>query len=95
METLWGAKLIDQVDPTRCSSLVKLCGTIGYVHRVVKKWLAHVGRASMPAKWEEVLTVKERKTAFQDLCLAAQKGVKFPVTMLNRLLSSEINLQGS
>ena len=42
----------------------------------------------MPAKWEAVLTVKKCKDAFQDLCLAAQKGVNFPVTMLNRLVVS-------
>ncbi|KAL1279625.1 hypothetical protein QQF64_026298 [Cirrhinus molitorella] len=49
-ETLWGAALIDQVDPTRCSSLTRLCGVVGYVRRAVKKWLASVDRASKPAK---------------------------------------------
>ncbi len=37
-EILWGATLIDQVDPTRYSSLTKLCGVVGYVRRAVKKW---------------------------------------------------------
>jgi len=40
------------------------------------------------------LTVKERKAAFQDLCLAAQKGVTFPVTMLNRLVVSKDEASG-
>ena len=88
-ETLWGATLIDQVDTTRNSSLAKLCGVVGHVCRAVKKWLAHMGRASMPAKWEAVLTVRELETAFQDLCLAAQKGVAFAVTTLNRLVSRD------
>ncbi len=93
-EILWGATLIDQVDPTRCSSLTKLCGVVGYVRRAVKKWLARVGRAPMPEKWEAVLTVKERKAAFRDLCLAAQKGVTFPVTTLNRLVVSKDEASG-
>ena len=93
-EMLWGARLIDQVDPRRCSSLTKLCEVVGYVRRAVKKWLARVGRASMPAKWEAVLTVKERKAAFQDLCLAAQEGVTFPVTTLNRLVVSREEVSG-
>ncbi|KAG1941179.1 hypothetical protein F2P79_016312 [Pimephales promelas] len=93
-ETLWGAMLIDQVEPTRCSSLAKLCGVVGYVRRAVKKWLACASRTSIPAKWEAVLTVKERKAAFQDLCLAAQKGVTFPVTMLNRLVVSKDEASG-
>lgn len=83
---LWGATLIDQVDPTRYSSLAKLCGVVSYVRRAVKKWLACIGRASLPAKWEAVLTVRELEIAFQDLCLAAQKGVMFPVTTLDRLV---------
>lgn len=67
-KALWGAMLIDQVDPTRYSSLAKLCGVAGYVRRAVNKWLACTGRASIPAKWEAVLTVRELETAFQDLC---------------------------
>ncbi|KAL0165741.1 hypothetical protein M9458_037585, partial [Cirrhinus mrigala] len=93
-ETLWGAALIDQVDSARCSSLTKLCGIVGYVRRAIKKWLAHVGRASKPAKWEAALTVRERKAAFQDLCLAAQNGVMFPVTTLNRLVVSRDEASG-
>ncbi|XP_026082522.1 uncharacterized protein LOC113058643 [Carassius auratus] len=93
-ETLWGAALIDQVDPTRCSSLTRLCGIVGYIRRAVRKWLARVRRASKPAKWEAVLTVKEREVAFQDLCLAAQNGVMFPVTTLNRLVVSRDGASG-
>lgn len=93
-ETLWGATLIDQMDPTRCSSLTRLCGVVGYVRRAVRNWLVRVGRASKPAKWEAVLTVKERKAAFQDLCLAAQNGVTFPVTTLNRLVVRRDEVSG-
>lgn len=93
-DSLWGATLIDQVDPTRCSSLVKLCRVVGYVRSAVKKCLARIGRASMLAKWEAVLTVKELEAAFQDLCLAAQKGAKFPVTTLNRLVVSRDEASG-
>ncbi|XP_027138459.1 uncharacterized protein LOC113746562 [Larimichthys crocea] len=93
-ETLWGASLIDQVDPTRYSSLTKLCGVVGYVRRAVRKWLACIGRDSMPAKWEAVLSVRELETAFKDLCLAAQKGVIFPVTTLDRLVVSRGEASG-
>lgn len=61
------------MDPTRCSSVVKLCGVVGYLRRAVKKWFA-----TLPAKWEAVLTVKELE--------AAQKGDTFSVTTLNRLI---------
>ena len=93
-EVLWGALLVDQVDPTRYSSLAKLCGVVGYVRRAVKRWLACIGRTSMPAKWEAVLTVQELKTAFQDLCLAAQKGVTFPAATLGRLVVSRDEASG-
>lgn len=83
-ETLWGATLVDQVVPMRFSSLIKLCGVVGYVRRAGKKWLAYIGRVPMPAKWEAVLTVRELNAAFQDLSLDAQKGVTLPVTTLNR-----------
>ena len=61
METLWRAVLINKVDLTRCSSLVKLCGVVGYVHRAVKKRLACIGAASMPAMLEAVLTVNSKQ----------------------------------
>lgn len=64
------------------------------VKRAVKKWLARVGRATKPAKWEAVLRVKEREAAFQDLCLAAQDGVTFPVSTLNRLVVSKDEASG-
>ncbi len=48
----------------------------------------------MPENWEAVLTVKERKAAFRDLCLAAQKGVTFPMTTLNRLVVSKDEASG-
>lgn len=75
-KALWGATLIDQVDSTRYSSLAKLCGVVGYVRRAVMNWLA--------------CTVRQFKTAFQDQCLAAQRGVKFPVTTLNRLVAIRV-----
>lgn len=55
---------MDQVDPTRYSSLIKLCGVVGYVRKSVKKWLACVGKESMPAKWEAGLMVKDFEAAF-------------------------------
>lgn len=85
---LWGATLIDQVDRTRYSCLAKVCGIVGYVHRAVKKWLAHVSRTSRKAKWEATLTVEEHNAALQDVCLAAQNRVTYTVTMLNILVSS-------
>lgn len=92
METLWGATLIDQVGPTRYSSLAKLCGVVGYVRRAVKKWLACKGGPL--CQCEAVLTVRELKAAFQDLCLVAQKGVAFPVTTLDRLVVSRDEVSG-
>ncbi|XP_058476292.1 uncharacterized protein LOC131448154 [Solea solea] len=93
-ETLWGAALIDQVGPEKYSSLAELCGVVGYTRRAVKTWLACIGRAPIPAKWGVVLSVKELEAAFHDLCLAAQKGVAFPVTTLDRLVVNKDEASG-
>ncbi|XP_077352384.1 F-box/WD repeat-containing protein 4 isoform X2 [Festucalex cinctus] len=93
-ETLRGSLLVDQVDPTKYSSLAKLCGVISYFRRAVKKWLTLVRGASMPVKWEAAPKVQELEVAFQDLCLAAQNGVTFPVTTINRLVVSRDEVSG-
>ncbi|XP_058497913.1 uncharacterized protein LOC131468070 [Solea solea] len=62
-ETLWGAALMGL---KRYNPLAKLCGGVSYAQKAVKKWVARIGRAPIPAKWEVVLTVTELETAFQD-----------------------------
>ena len=86
MEKLWGPALVSQVDPSRCSTLTKLCGVVGYVRRALLSWLCGRSRTGKRAQWEAVLTVGEREAAFQEVCLAAQSGVSFPTTTLNRLV---------
>lgn len=53
-------------------------------------------KSRSPAKWE-ALTVAERQTTFEELYLAAQEGVKLPVTTLNRLVvqTAEPHICGS
>lgn len=90
---LWGAGLVNQMDLTRCSSLSKLCGAVGYVRRVL---LGYKGffKSGSRAKWEGILSVQERETAFKELCLAAQEGVSYPTTTLNRLVVSKDDKTG-
>ncbi|KAL4006302.1 alcohol-forming fatty acyl-CoA reductase [Sarotherodon galilaeus] len=82
----WGSALINQVDLSRFNSLAKLCGVIAYVRRALRFWLTGRGQTAAGLKWEAVPTAQERVEAFQDLCLAAQAGVTFPTTTLNRLV---------
>lgn len=49
-ETVWGASLINQVNPTRYISVTKLCRVVCY---------ACIWRVPMPAKWMAELTVRE------------------------------------
>lgn len=93
-KTLWGSVLVGQVDLLRFSTLTKLCGAVGYVRRAVRSWLLDRSRTGKGEQWEAVLTVQECKEAFQDLCLAAQTGVSFPTTTLNRLVVNKDNAIG-
>ena len=91
-QKLWGAALVSQMDLARSTTLSALCGVVGYVRRSLHIWL-HV-RAGHQVQRSKVLSVKEREAAFQDLCLAAQAGVSFPTTTLNRLVVSKDNVTG-
>lgn len=85
----WGVALVRLVGPERFSSLSKLCGTIAWVRRAAESWLRTSYQASSSANWEvrgPRLSVGERTAAFQDLALAAQDGVNFQDTTLNRLV---------
>jgi len=94
-ERLWGAAIVNLVKPEKFSSLAKLCGVISWVCRAVNKWLIR-GRAVERAEWEAkhskekegkpVLDAWELGAAFRELCLAAQRGVVFPESTLNRLV---------
>lgn len=82
---LSGVALVRLVEPKRFSTLSKLCGTVAWTRRAVEFWL----KISDPAKWEAKysrLSSEERAAAFQDLVLAAQDGVEFHDTTLNRLV---------
>lgn len=85
----WGVALVHLVEPEQFSNLSKLCGTIAWVQRAAESWLRTINKASSSAKWEvkcRRLSVEERTAAFQDLALAAQDGVNFQDTTLNRLV---------
>ena len=85
----WGVALVQLVRPERFSTLSKLCGTIAWVRKVAEFWLKTNSLDSSPAKWEgrsPSLSAEERTEAFQDLALAAQDGVDFQGTTLNRLV---------
>lgn len=85
----WGLDLVRFVEPKRFSTLSKLCGTVAWTRRAVESWLNKERQISDPAKWEAKysrLSAEERATAFQDLVLAAQDGVEFHDTTLNRLV---------
>lgn len=86
---LWGVALVRLVEPKRFSSLSKLCGTVAWVRRAAESWLSVKNRALNSAKWEAKCSkhsVEERTVAFQDLALAAQDGMNFKTTALNRLV---------
>ena len=93
----WGAALTKLVKPERYSDLTRLCKVVAWVRRAAEKWLSLRGKkpktegnskreAGRPTKIP-VLTVKERKKAFQDLAQATQEGEDFHLTTLNRLVT--------
>ncbi|CAL9701094.1 unnamed protein product [Knipowitschia caucasica] len=85
----WGVALISLLELVRFGSLSKLCGTVAWVRRAVESWLRTKNKALKPAKWEangSKLSADERTEAFQDLVLAAQSGIDFKITTLNRLV---------
>ena len=90
----WGSALVSQMDLSRFSTLTRLCGAVGYVHRAVHSWLLGRDRTGAREQWEAVLTVQEREEAFKDLCLAAQTGATFPTTTLNRLVVNKDSATG-
>ncbi|XP_062390786.1 uncharacterized protein LOC134078694 [Sardina pilchardus] len=79
--------LVHLVDPQKFSSQTRLCGTIAWMRRAVGIWLGN-SQAPGQSKWEArpYLSVEERATAFKDLALAAQDGVEFRDTTLDRLV---------
>lgn len=85
----WGVALMQLVEPKRFSTLLKLCGTIAWVRRAAASWLNLKYKAPELAKWGAKslkLSAEERTAVFQDLALAAQDGVNFQDTTLNRLV---------
>ena len=80
--------LVRLVKPRRFSSLTRLCGTIAWIRRAVEIWLGGNCQAPVQSKWKArpCLSVEERATAFKDVALEAQDGVKFRDTTLDRLV---------
>lgn len=86
--------LVGLVRPERFSTLSRLCGVTAWVRRAADTWLSRKDKIPGQAKWEAktaagrkpVLTLEDRKSAFQDLVLAAQDGEAFKLTTLNRLV---------
>lgn len=84
----WGIAMVHLVEPQRFSSLAKLCGTFAWTRRAVGTFRRRHQAPDQP-KWEASrlkLSAEERAEAFQDLALAAQVGVKFNDSTLNRLV---------
>lgn len=84
-----GAAVRHLVDGKRFSNLRRLIGTVAWIWRATKKFLSAKTRDQ--EMWEAVpssgiLTVRERRDVFRDLCLAAQEGVNFPGTTTDRLV---------
>lgn len=82
------------VDVERFSNLTKLVRVICWVWRAIRSWLgiqslnSKDGKRKVASKNETrkaVLNVKEQVDALKGLFLAAQEGVSFPDTTLNRL----------
>ncbi|KAJ8346500.1 hypothetical protein SKAU_G00279010 [Synaphobranchus kaupii] len=101
---LRGKAIVNLVRPERFSGLARLCGVVAWVRRAAERWLTTRSRAAGQAKWEArdlgeragkpVLTVRELKTALQDLFLATQEGEVFPGTTLDRLVVSKDEVSG-
>ena len=94
MNRFWDLALVGQVNLSRFATLTKLCRALEYIRRAVHFWLLGRNRTNEHEQWEAVLTVQEREEAFEDLCLAAQAGVTFPTTTLNRLVVNKNSATG-
>ncbi|KAK7883254.1 hypothetical protein WMY93_029428 [Mugilogobius chulae] len=97
IERSWSVALVNLVNPKRFCSLSKLCGTVAWVRRAVGFWLSVKNRALNSPQWEaksSKLSAKERSVAFQDLALAAQDGINFKTTALNRLVVTKDETTG-
>lgn len=102
-ERLWGAALMDLIEPERFGEIGRLIRVVGWVRRAVKQWL-FCRRAPEDAKWEATrpretrsgvsLGVQELNAAFRDLCLAAQDGIEFPKTTWDRLVVKKVEGSG-
>ncbi|XP_058474048.1 uncharacterized protein LOC131446677 [Solea solea] len=95
-ETLGGAALIVRVGLKRYNPLAKLCGGVSHARKAVKKWVARIGRAPIPAKWEVVLTVTELETAFQDPLTSSRYVIRDTVMrgIKNRLVVNKDEASG-
>lgn len=85
-----GAAVRNLVDEGRFSNLTHLVKTVAQVWRAAKCF-ADQNRILGTPKWEAVssagvITVTERQDALRDLFLAAQEGVTFPTTTIDRLV---------
>lgn len=84
-----GAIATKLLDVERFSNLTRLVKSLALIWRAAKKFLSIKARGR--SKWEAVqsagfITVAEREDAFRDLCLAAQEGVSFPTSTIDRLV---------
>lgn len=85
-----GVAVRNLVDEGRFSSLTRLVKTVALVWRAAKYFAAQSGILGTP-KWEAVsstgvITATEREDALRDIFLAAQEGVTFPTTTIDRLV---------
>ncbi|KAJ8278530.1 hypothetical protein GJAV_G00088610 [Gymnothorax javanicus] len=85
-----GAAVRNLVDEGRFSNFAYLVKTVAWIWRAAKRFAAKNKILGTP-KWEAVssagvITATERQDALRDLFLAAQEGVTFPTTTINRLV---------
>ncbi|KAJ8260443.1 hypothetical protein GJAV_G00182210 [Gymnothorax javanicus] len=85
-----GAAVRNLVDEGRFSNLAYLVKMVAWIWRAAKRFAAKNKILGTP-KWEAVssagvITATERQDALRDLFLAAQEGVTFPTTTIDRLV---------
>ena len=94
--TLSGSAVKTLLEVKRFSCLFKLVNVVAWVRQAADSWLGLKEQTTKKSKWEAspskeeskvlMLNVEDCEYAFRTLCLAAQEGITFPDTTLNRLV---------
>ncbi|XP_063740377.1 uncharacterized protein LOC134864953 [Eleginops maclovinus] len=94
--TLSNSAIKNLLEVKRFSCMSRLVNVVAWVRRAADRWLGLKDQTTKKLKWEAspskekskafVLNVEDCEHAFRALCLAAQEGITFPDTTLNRLV---------